>query len=169
MVAAALFLLLAIAGGGTAAFAAAQDATPASLSDHPIVGTWILVADGEPSVTAFTSDGIVIDTEMNGDPGLGSWRASDEDSAEMTMIIQSTYPEFGFSGTVVVRGVADVGSDGDSLSVAYSVTGISHDGTVVFDEAGTGTAYRLKIEAADMGGNAVPGYPAIAGEGTPES
>src|SRR6188472_2693446 len=56
---------------------------------HSIVGTWIvndLGPEGSPSLTSFTSDGVVIDIEAEGGDGLGVWQPTGERTAAFTMV-----------------------------------------------------------------------------------
>jgi hypothetical protein len=141
-----------------------------SMDGHPLVGSWILTGeDGETSVTAVTSDGVIVDAEADGSSGIGSWEATSETEGAVTLIIQGNYPEFDFVGTVVVRGTLNVDTQSDTATLTYSMTGVSSDGAVAFADMGTASLIRLPIESVDAIGSPVAGYPTAAAEATPSS
>src|SRR4051812_2507103 len=66
----------------------AQDATPAAMAGHPIIGTWIITRDINnttqvPVVVAFTADGAFIDP---GQAVAGVWEPTGSRSGGMTII-----------------------------------------------------------------------------------
>lgn len=142
---------------------AAQNGTPtAGLAGHPLVGTWIVNdPSGTPSVTTFTSDGIVIDTETGGGTGLGSWQATGARTASFTFVIQTSDPTQHFTGTVIIRGTAEVDTSGNSLTSSFSYTVVQENGTVLASGKGQVTGTRLPVESPDKAGTPLVGYPTV--------
>ena len=135
--------------------AGAQDAT---LAEHPIVGTWIVTAPDEgPSVVGFGADGIMSDVEADEGAGVGAWQADGETTASFTLVINYSSPEF--TAAVIVRDTVEVAADGQSATLAYSVTVTTPDGAVVFADQAEATATRLPIEPMDAMGTPLAGYP----------
>ena len=67
--------LVAAPGRGTTA----QEATPTTMSGHPLVGTWLLDTNADdpadaPEVTIFTADGAYISVDAEGSPSQASGR-----------------------------------------------------------------------------------------------
>lgn len=152
---------------------AAQDATPATMAGHPLVGTWIITRDVTnttqvPVVVVFTADGGFIDP---GQGVAGVWEPTGPRSAAMTII---PFIEGGNGGYGVVRGTFDVAEGGDTLTGFSSITIVAPDGTVVATPPGSdGTAIRLHVEPVEKQGSGVPGFPvwtpATPEAGTPTS
>ena len=128
----------------------AQDATPASMANHPLVGTWIILPresdpGSTPSVSVFTPDGAFIDA--NG--GLaGLWHPTGPNTADHTFVGIISAPDF--NGYVVVRGQIEVDQSGEHWSQTYNAMTVSADGTVanVSPDSRAG-ANRLHIITAD--------------------
>jgi hypothetical protein len=168
----AVVVLLGLAALGHNTTARAQDATPAAaaMAGHPLVGSWI-VSDpgGTPAMIAFTADGIVIDTEIDGITGIGSWQPTGDRTANVTFVLPTNEP--GFSGIIVIRAAGEVSADGATFTAPYSVTGVGADGSVVFSDQGQVTAVRLPVEPVDAAGTPIAGFPTWTPEeeGTPEA
>jgi hypothetical protein len=153
----------------------AQDATPpaGSMANHPLVGTWsVNNPDGGPGVTAFTADGIVVDTEVEGGSGVGSWQPTGDTTAAFTFVIPASDAEF--SGIIVIRGTAEVDASGATFTATYSVSGQLSDGSVPFAEQGQVTGTRLPVEPVEAAGTPLAGFPTWTAEspeeaGTPTS
>ena len=67
--------------------ASAQDATPAAMAGHPLVGTWIVDPEPDnpanvPSLVTYSSDGIVIDPAAG---FAGSWKPTGPRTAVFTL------------------------------------------------------------------------------------
>lgn len=154
-------LLVGAFGIATSAPVVARGTTSDSLANHPVVGAWMLSADGEPSVTAFTSDGIVMDSELDGSSGVGSWNAVDESTAAFTLILLATEDDNPMS--IVIRGTMEIDASGDTGTLDYSFTVVALDGTVYFSASGTGSATRIPVEGPELVGSPVAGFPVIAG------
>lgn len=151
---------------GTFAFhasspAIAQDTSSDSLVGHPVVGAWALLAEGEVSVIAFTSDGIVMDSEQDGASGVGSWESSGDSSAAFTFIILATEEENALS--IAIRGTMEVDASGDTATVDYSFTVVAADGTVYFADSGSAPASRIPVEGPELVGSPVAGFPVVSG------
>jgi hypothetical protein len=148
---------------GRASGSSAQDGTPpAGLAGHPLVGSWIVNdPQGQPSVTAFTADGVVVDAETGGGTGIGSWQATGERTAAFTFVIQASDAAQHFTGTIVIRGTAEVDASGDTFTAPYSYTVVQEDGTVLDSGTGTVTGTRLPIEPVDKKGSPLAGYPTV--------
>jgi hypothetical protein len=157
---------------GRAATATAQNATPVAgtMAGHPLVGTWIVSEPGQaPSVVAFTSDGIVVDTEVEGGTGVGSWQPTGERTAALTFVVPIN--ESGFEAIVVIRATGEVSADGATFTAQYSVTGQGPDGSVVFADEGQVTGVRVPVEPVEAKGTPLAGFPTWtpSEEGTPEA
>ncbi|MCA9859290.1 MAG: hypothetical protein KC438_06180 [Thermomicrobiales bacterium] len=161
---AALFsLLLAITLTATPQVGA-QDAE--STVDHPLVGSWIIVADGVPSIVSLSSDGLVSDIEATGEVGLGSWAATSPTSGNVTF---GFFIDFhGTPAAVVIRASLDYDESSDSVSATYSVTGQTLEGSVLFTETGVADATKFPAEGPESGGAAIPGL-IVGTVATPES
>ena len=71
--------------------AVAQEATPTTMSGHPLVGTWLLDTNADdpanaPEVTIFTADGAYISVDAEGFPNHGVWEATGERTAGLTIV-----------------------------------------------------------------------------------
>jgi len=96
-----------IAGGG--AFTTAQDATPAAMAQHPIVGTWTLAIEGEeyPStLDVFSADGTYVEASSIDGFGAGAWEPTGENTANLTFRVIHV------DGTGVIRATIEVAPDG---------------------------------------------------------
>lgn len=139
-----------------------------SLAEHPAVGTWAVDTGGEASVFAFTSDGVMFDTEQDGSSGVGSWDAKDDSTATFTLVILNT--DEGNAYSLVVRGEFAVDDSGDAASLTYSLTVLGTDGTVLYSESGAadaqggtaGHATRIPVEGPEIVGTPISGFPVFA-------
>jgi hypothetical protein len=159
-----LGLTLIVAGIAGVNRVAAQSGEDLSPADHPVVGAWTLVTDeGDVSVIALTSDGVVLDTEQDGGSGIGTWQAQDEMTAAFTLIILVSEEDMSLS--ITVRGTITVDAATDTASLKYSLTAFG-DGTLFFAGDGAGTATRIPVEGPELAGSPVAGFPVMAA--TPE-
>ena len=138
----------------------AQDATPASLEGHPLIGTWMVDTDiatdtDLPEVGIFTSDGSVF--------GLGAtrwvsgaWEATDGSTGSVTMA--GVFAADG-GGYAVLRGLHVVDETGNAWSCDCTFTIVAPDGSVVASGMATAHATRLPIESADAVGSPLAGFP----------
>lgn len=131
----------------------AQDATPAALVDHPVVGAWWSANDAEgPGVNTayvvFHDDGTYLEVDPNIGIGVGAWRPTGERSAELTYVFQDINPEPAATapGTVTVRQEIEVDETGNAFLAPLTVEVRIPDGMVVFTAAYTARGERLEIE-----------------------
>jgi hypothetical protein len=142
--------LIVTPGRGTTA----QEATPTSLSGHPLVGTWLLDTNADdpangPEVTVFTADGAYISVDAEGFPNHGVWEATGERTAGLT-IVSPGMEEDAFAGTFVVRASIEVDQTGDAFTAQYTGEFVDPGG-VESGEYGPGTATATRIEVEEMG------------------
>lgn len=149
-------------GAGSLALAAsrlgvsAQDASPAAMTSHPIVGAWVVDPEPDnpavmPTTNVYTADGGLIDPTTG---AAGVWEATGSRTVNFTLI--------GFeadsSGYFIVRGSQALDAAGNAAAITYSGTIVAHDGTVVdqFPDA-TATSIRLRVEPQDAVGTSLAG------------
>ena len=133
--------------------AAAQDATPASLAGHPLVGSWIVDRNPDdpteiPTYNVITSDGTIFDPSVG---GAGVWDATGPNSANFTLT--GTIAELG--GYFLVRASITVDEGGGSATATYSSTVAAADGTVMDDLTAVGASanyIRIQLEPLDATG-----------------
>jgi len=149
---------------------AAQDATPAAMATHPLVGTWIVdrnPADPSemPTTNVLTADGGLIDPSVG---AAGVWAATGERTADFTLIaifeqgmaVTGQRTE-GDGSYFLVRGSLEVDAGGDTATATVSQTHVAPDGTVLDQMAqGTATYLRLKVEPQSAVGQPLAGFPA---------
>lgn len=152
---------LGVALAATTRHASAQEATPAAMAGHPLVGTWIVdrnPADPTeiPTYNVITADGGVIDPTVG---GAGVWEATSPDTANFTLTGTIT----DLSAYFLVRGSLVVDAGGGTATATYSSTIVAADGTTM-DELtlaqGTARYVRLRIEPQDAVGQPLAGFPA---------
>jgi hypothetical protein len=155
--------------GSRVARVAAQDATPAAMAGHPLVGTWIIdrnPADPTemPTTQVLTADGGLIDPSVG---AAGVWTATGERTADFTLIaiFAEDRPAIGVAvgggSYFLVRGSITVDAGGDTGTATISQTHVAPDGTVLDQLAeGTSTYLRLKVEPQDAVGQPLAGFPA---------
>jgi hypothetical protein len=149
--------------------ALAQDATPAAMASHPLVGAWIVDRNPgngaeAPTVYVFTADGNVIDPLVG---AAGAWQPTGSRSAAWTI---AGYPDPALGpGYFVIRTTAEVDEAGTGYDGMASVTVVSPDGTVMggFPTQPHGT--RLPIEAVDLVGSPLSGFPTWVPEPPPDA
>ena len=147
-----LGLILVVLAPGTAA----QEATPAAMATHPVVGAWRWANDPSDPISAtyaiFHADGTYV--EVAGDQtGIGVWRAVGERTVEITEVFQDIDPDPNVfaSGTVTVRQSYELDEAGTTLTGTYAVDARAPDGTVVFQGVLQGTGTRLAHEPMPSG------------------
>ena len=148
--------------------ASAQDASPAAMAGHPLVGTWIFdrnVADATdaPSIVVFSADGGLLDPSRG---VAGAWMATGERTAAWTLI---AFIDGGAGGYVAVRSTAEIDEGGDALVGPYSVTIVAPDATVITSDEAESTATRFPIEPIEAGGTPLTGFPTWTPAATPAS
>jgi hypothetical protein len=156
--------------GSSLGRAAAQEATPAAMAGHPLVGTWIVdrnPADPAemPTTNVLTADGGLIDPSVG---AAGVWVATGERTADFTLIAifeqgmaVTGQPAEGGGSYFVVRGSLAVDAGNDTATATVSQTQVASDGTVLLQmEQGTSTYLRLRVEPQDAVGQPLAGFPA---------
>jgi len=167
-VAVLLGLFAADQGGGTRA----QDSTPMP-GPHPVVGSWWVnlavtgAMDQEAALDTFAADGTLLASVKSvslAPPDApfgqiftslmhGSWTATGPDQVALTLVRLQTDEGGNYLGTVTVRAVLDVSSDGQRLSGPFTYDVADPAGNVV--ASGTGTAEGTRITVEPMGTPAV--------------
>ena len=133
--------------------AAAQDATPTSMTGHPLVGSWIVDRNPDdpteiPTYNVITSDGTIFDPSVG---GAGVWEATGENTANFTLT--GTIAELG--GYFLVRASIMVDEGGESATASYSSTIVAADGTVMEDltvAEASANYTRIRLEPLDATG-----------------
>ena len=159
---------VALAGGGPSRGAVAQDATPHAIVGHTVVGSWIVDTDVDdpenaPALAIFHEDGSFVELHEDGPDGVGTWRAADDTTVELTIIFHATDETGAPAGTVKVRATIEVDREGGTFSAAYTLDFIAPDGTPS-GELGPGQAEGTRITVEPMG---TPVGPIMFEEGTP--
>src|SRR5215212_2282402 len=105
--------------------AAAQDATPDAMANHPIVGAWMVTTPAGPSLAVFFADGINIQglpaTQAGPlgvtfvGPQVGTWEPIDERSVHFTGVQWHSDATGTLVGTVTIDGYPTVSEDGQTL------------------------------------------------------
>ena len=135
--------------------ATAQEATPAAMGGHPLVGTWLLDTNADdpgnaPEVTIFTADGAYISVDAEGFPNHGVWEATGERTANLTIVSPGQEEDGAFAGTFMVRATVEVDETGNAFTAQYTGEFVAPDG-VGTGEYGPGTATATRIEVEAMG------------------
>jgi hypothetical protein len=149
---------LGLALAASARSATAQDATPAPMAGHPIIGTWVVDRDvttvnDAPSVVVYTADGGLLDPSQG---VAGVWQATGPRSAAWTLV---PFIEGGAGGYLAIRSTGEVDEGGNRLDSPYSFTVITPDGTVVASGQGMSRYTRLQVEPIEEGGKPLAGFP----------
>jgi hypothetical protein len=152
--------------------AAAQDATPTMMANHPFIGTWIVDRNADdptdvPRTVIFTADGAVIDPVG---AAAGTWRSTGPRTAAWTLVGLNAG---GAEGYFVVRTTGEVNEAGTHYSASAAVTIVAPDGTVVATPPALAPqGIRLEVEGLDAAGTPLAGFPKwtpAPPEGTPAS
>lgn len=162
----------------------AQDATPATLAGHPLVGSWLAITPFGASPESFAADGsfvagpVIIEAGDQGvtflGPGIGVWESTGPHSGHSTFVQALSDATGAYTGTLTIDAHLDVADDGQSFvdhSPETALTLRDAANTVVQVitpyQAGDGsvppvTAVRMKVGA--------PGFPqATPAVGTPSA
>jgi hypothetical protein len=105
--------------------AAAQDATPDAMANHPIVGAWMVSTPAGPSLAVFFADGINIQglpATQAGPMGVsfvstqvGTWEPTGARSVHFTGVQWHSDANGTLTGTVTIDGYPEVSDDGQTL------------------------------------------------------
>jgi hypothetical protein len=138
----------------------AQDATPADMAGHPIIGTWIVDRNPDdpadpPTAVVFTSDGGWIDPVLG---VAGVWQATGPQSAAWTAI---GLLDDGAGGYFALRTSGEIDEAGMNFAGTGTVTIVAPDGTVVTTLAGGPSSHgvRLQFESVEAAGTPFTGVP----------
>jgi hypothetical protein len=142
--------------------ASAQVATPYPMTNHPIIGVWMVdnetrQPNTDVSYNIFSSEGTYAACSRDGNLiVVGQWRATGERIAELVDVLQEFDPEDMFApdfapegnlfapGSVVHRGVLEVDATGTKVTFATEVEFRDAAGSVT----GTGEAESLGTRMA---------------------
>ena len=158
---AVVMLGIALVGGG--ALVTAQDGGGA---DHPLVGTWTLVVEGEqPESVVFTADGGYVDVDSEGTVFLGVWESTGDTTANLTITV---YDEE--EGAFRIRASIEVAADGQSFTASYTLELLDPATGEGMGEYGPGTATGTRL-MAEAPGTPVGSFEDLFSqfEGTPEA
>lgn len=141
---------LALAWSNPGRQAAAQEATPGPMANHPLVGTWIVdpvtaSPSNGPAVAHWGADGAFVDA---GSGFTGAWEATGPRTALHSFV--GILPEN--AGYVIVSGEITVDETGDTFTQPYATTTFAPDGTVLeqtTDNLTTARRFR-PVPLADM-------------------
>jgi hypothetical protein len=140
---------------------AAQEATPTTPAQHPVVGAWQFDTNADdpfnpPSYAIFHGDGTYIEAHPTVGMGLGAWEATGDRTADLTIIFADLDPtEAGSArGTLTIHATVTLDASGMTLTAPYTFQGADLGGIVQFQGMLTATATR--IEAAPMEPLATP-------------
>jgi hypothetical protein len=148
-----LVSLLAIIAAGRSSPTRAQDASPAAMSQSPLIGSWQLDTDTDdpsnpPELIVFSEDGAYLEFAIDG-PGVGRWESSGADTADLTIWFLGA-DENGYNGTTVVRASIQMSADGASFDADYTVELMQPDGTMS-GQYGPGHAHGTRLSVEPMG------------------
>jgi hypothetical protein len=116
---------LGVALAATTHYASAQEATPAAMAGHPLVGTWAVMAPDGVIPQIHGPDGSVVVSSplsyvdpMLGltfrSPALGRWEADGERSGHFAVLEALSDPSGAFIGTLLFEGGIEVSADGQT-------------------------------------------------------
>ncbi len=149
--------LIAIAAMGSATLA--QDASPAAMAGHPLIGAWIVDNntrdDRSPAnVVTFGAEGNVLDSNPGG-TGAGSWEATGPSSATVTLVSYYLADESGAISSTIIRADVVLSDDGQSFTSTYTLEVIEPDGTSS-GQLGPVDAAGTRLVAQPMGSPVAP-------------
>lgn len=127
--------------------ASAQEATPDSLAQHPLVGTWAVMSTGGIVPQTHHADGSIIAAFPPNyvDPAtgltfqgaaLGQWESTGERSGRFTFLQALADPDGTYSGTFQLSADIDLSEDGQSWAGSAPPRIVVRDAinSIVFDE-----------------------------------
>jgi len=115
----------------------------ADYADHPLVGTWTLVVDGEaPEMVVFSAGGGYVDVDNEGTVLLGVWEPTGDSTANLTITAHTK------DGSYRIRASIEVAADGQTFTAAYTFELLDEKTGEGMGEygPGSGTATRLVAE-----------------------
>lgn len=141
--------------------ATAQDATPATKTTHPFVGSWIVdtivASDADsPEIAIVTPDGQLAGLGANR-VAAGTWEAIDDHTAMLTLVSVFDGPDG--AGYIIVRGPHTVDATGNAWTCACTFTVVGADGTVLDSGDAPAAGRRLPLQGPDMVGQPLAEVP----------
>ncbi len=160
---------------------AAQEATPTTLANHPIVGAWLTLSANDPQnprPTIYSADGTVMITDVPStldpdlgvvllSPAIGVWEPTGERSVHATLVDVHSDTDGTYLGTLTLDVYPEVSADGQTFTddgTRVHVTVRDASNAIVMEAGGGNGADPIMtpVHATRMHvGN--PGFP----EGTP--
>ena len=127
---------------------AAQDATPVTPAEHPLVGAWLVDAepenpDNQLELDVFSGDGTLTGVLADG-VTAGVWEPTGENTANITFRFLDA------EGSGIIRASLEVAPDGQSFIATYTLEFTALDGTSS-GEIGPGMAEGTKFTVEPMG------------------
>ena len=152
VVAFVLITLLPLAGASVQPGASAQEATPTTTATHPFIGAWIVDTDvaidvNFPALAVATADGTYIESHPEVGVGVGTWEATGERTANLTIVFRAPGETGAPVGLITAHATLEVTADGAGWEAPYSFEGVTPDGTVLFAGEGQSRAVRVGAEA----------------------
>jgi hypothetical protein len=142
-------IVLSAVGLGAARALPIADAQQEPSAAHPLVGTWRVVEEGNPTagagLLAFTSDGIVTVVGQSGRSGLGSWTATGPRMASGTWILPGEI-EPGIAGSAELHVTLEVDARGATFTADYDLTEHTASGARGDTSQGEVRGTRLQVE-----------------------
>jgi len=168
-----LVLLVSIIALGRSSPSRAQEASPAAMSQSPLVGTWMLDTDTEdpsnpPEIATVYADGSYLEVATDG-AGAGRWESTGDDSANLNIWFLQTDDHGNYTGTIIVRAMVHLAADGQSFDADYTLELMQPDGSMS-DQYGPAHAHGDRLSVEPMGGPVGPLSDLFQQfEGTPEA
>jgi acetyl esterase/lipase len=137
------------------------------MSDHPLVGAWVLdlkvqSPEDPPLYLLVHADGTwLLATQFFGD-GVGAWQATGARTAEAAIVFQDldSDPYQIVPGTLTARFTIEVGAAGDVFTARWVSEGRWPDGTLSSRDDGTAQGTRLAVEPLPGASTPVASTPA---------
>lgn len=146
---------LGLAFSSNARTTAAQDD---AISNHPIVGAWLVqnepIDSAEVTYAIFHADGTYTDIHSIAGPGIGVWTATGDDTVAVTFkAINTSFTAGEYrAGTVTVHGSYTVDADGQRYAGTYRVAVVDVAGITLGNFGSTTSATRLVVELDQASG-----------------
>ena len=157
-----LALAAVLAAGRSHPGSAAQDATPAAIAGHPLVGTWIVDPEVDdptnpPSFDVYAADGTAISIGSEG-ATAAAWEATGARTATVTFAGLAGGP--GSGASFIIRADIEVDETGERFTATHSFMLVAADGTVLTSVPEGGTASGTRLPAQSGGaGTPLAGFP----------
>ncbi|MDQ3467350.1 MAG: hypothetical protein M3411_03845, partial [Chloroflexota bacterium] len=105
-------LALVLAGWVALGWGTSTHAQDASLTEHPIVGAWVIDVDADdpenpPALAIFHDDGTYLQSDPDGANGVGTWEPTGATTAALTILFHGLDENDAFGGTTTVRATVE--------------------------------------------------------------